>query len=167
MTLHYNYEICWRNYRGLRDTGWLNIRPLTILLGPNNSGKSSIFGPLLLMSQTLAARDVRTANRSRIASEYLEHVRGGMYGQYLLQFLAATGRIVVVAKRVPRDVSRKISQQVPNRGDCVFVRVAHNSKGKSLVSHDQRDFPVRVRRMLRNDIGVECLHANAATPLVS
>lgn len=106
-------------------------------------------------------------NRSRIASEYLEHVRGGMYGQYLLQFLAATGRIVVVAKRVPRDVSRKISQQVPNRGDCVFVRVAHNSKGKSLVSHDQRDFPVRVRRMLRNDIGVECLHANAATPLVS
>lgn len=61
MTLHYNYEICWRNYRGLRDTGWLNIRPLTILLGPNNSGKSSIFGPLLLMSQTLAARDVRTA----------------------------------------------------------------------------------------------------------
>lgn len=61
MALHYNYEICWRNYRGLRDTGWLQLRPLTILLGPNNSGKSSIFGPLLLMSQTLAARDSRTA----------------------------------------------------------------------------------------------------------
>lgn len=106
-------------------------------------------------------------NRSRIASEYLQHIRGGMYGQYLLQLLAASGRIVVVAARVPRQVSKKISQRVPNRGDCVFIRVAHNSQGKSLVSHDRRDFSARVRKTLRDEIGVECLHAVAATPLVT
>lgn len=68
MALHFNYEICWKNYRGFRDSGWLQLRPLTILLGPNNSGKSSIFGPLLLMSQTLAARDYRTALVTRGAT---------------------------------------------------------------------------------------------------
>jgi predicted ATPase len=53
MSLHVNYEIRWKNYRAFEDTDWITIKPLTILLGPNNSGKSSIIGPLLLMNQTL------------------------------------------------------------------------------------------------------------------
>lgn len=65
MALHFNYEIRWKNYRGFEDTGWLRLRPLTVLIGPNNSGKSSVFGPLLLMNQTMASRDYRTALVSR------------------------------------------------------------------------------------------------------
>jgi hypothetical protein len=65
MALHFNYEIRWKNYRGFEDTDWLKLRPLTVLIGPNNSGKSSIFGPLLLMNQTLSSPDFRTALVSR------------------------------------------------------------------------------------------------------
>jgi hypothetical protein len=51
-----DYQIRWKNYRGFEDTDWLTIRPITILIGPNNSGKTSILSPLLLLSQTLSSR---------------------------------------------------------------------------------------------------------------
>ena len=49
------FRVRWRNFRGFKDTGQLEIRPITILLGANNCGKSSLFLPLLLMQQTLEA----------------------------------------------------------------------------------------------------------------
>ena len=60
MTLHVHYEVCWKNYRAFEDTSWLTIRPLTILIGSNNSGKTSIISPILLMSQTISSRDAMT-----------------------------------------------------------------------------------------------------------
>ena len=63
---HLNYfEIRWKNFRGFRDTGWLKIKPLTILIGPNNAGKSSIISPLLLLGQTLQSSDALTSLISR------------------------------------------------------------------------------------------------------
>lgn len=43
----------WRNFRLLKDTGDLELRPLTLIVGSNGSGKSSLLKPLLLMKQTL------------------------------------------------------------------------------------------------------------------
>jgi hypothetical protein len=60
MPLHRDYEICWRNYRGFENTERIAIRPLTILLGPNNAGKTSIISPLLLLNQTMISRDSET-----------------------------------------------------------------------------------------------------------
>src|SRR5271155_4427311 len=57
MALHTDYEIRWKNYRAFEDTKWIRIRPLTVLIGPNNSGKTSIISPLLLLDQTVASRD--------------------------------------------------------------------------------------------------------------
>jgi hypothetical protein len=51
----------WRNVRGFEDTGWITLRPLTVILGPNNSGKSSLHRPLLLLKQTLNADDTNAA----------------------------------------------------------------------------------------------------------
>lgn len=57
VTLHSNYQIRWMNYKRFEDTNWITLKPLTILLGTNNAGKSSILSPLLLMAQTLASND--------------------------------------------------------------------------------------------------------------
>ena len=46
-------QIRWQNFRAFRDTGWLTLRPITVLIGPNNSGKSSAIAPLLILKQTL------------------------------------------------------------------------------------------------------------------
>lgn len=48
--------IQWKNFRGFRDTGRVELKPLTVILGPNSSGKSSLYKPILLMQQTIASR---------------------------------------------------------------------------------------------------------------
>jgi len=50
-------QIRWKNYRGFKDTGLINLKPITLLIGPNNSGKSSILSPLLLLAQTMHSID--------------------------------------------------------------------------------------------------------------
>ncbi len=50
-------EIRWRNFRSIEDTGWLKIRPLTIVIGANASGKTSLLAPLLVLKQSLDSRD--------------------------------------------------------------------------------------------------------------
>jgi predicted ATPase len=47
----------WNNFRCFPDTGWIDIKPLTVLIGPNNSGKTSLITPLLLLKQTLECGD--------------------------------------------------------------------------------------------------------------
>lgn len=42
-----------QNFKAFEDTGDLEIKPLTVLAGPNSSGKSSILQSLLLLKQTL------------------------------------------------------------------------------------------------------------------
>ncbi len=60
MALHTDYEFRWKNYRAFEDTEWIKIRPVTVLIGPNNSGKTSITSPMLLLDQTIASRDAIT-----------------------------------------------------------------------------------------------------------
>jgi predicted ATPase len=51
------FEVRWKNFRGFRDTGWVKIRPVTILIGANATGKTSFLAPLLLLKQTIESSD--------------------------------------------------------------------------------------------------------------
>ena len=52
-----DFEFRWNNFRSIVDSGWVDVRPITIFIGPNSSGKSSLFAPLLLLKQTLESGD--------------------------------------------------------------------------------------------------------------
>lgn len=45
------------NFKCFQDTGELNIRPLTFLVGPNSAGKSSVLQFLLMLRQTVDSTD--------------------------------------------------------------------------------------------------------------
>jgi len=60
MALHSDLEIRWKNYRAFEDTKWVRLPALTVLIGPNNSGKTSVTSPLLLLNQTFSSRDAAT-----------------------------------------------------------------------------------------------------------
>jgi predicted ATPase len=42
-----------QNFRGFRDTGWIELKPLTLLVGANSTGKSSLLRFLPLLRQSM------------------------------------------------------------------------------------------------------------------
>ena len=49
-----------RNFRSIKDSGTVELGPLNIFIGPNNSGKSSILATLLMLKQSLQDKDFET-----------------------------------------------------------------------------------------------------------
>ena len=58
-------EVRWRGFRGMASAQDFTFPRLTILIGRNNVGKTSAYAPLLLLRQTLDARDPDTALLTR------------------------------------------------------------------------------------------------------
>jgi predicted ATPase len=50
-------EIRLRNFKCYADSGPIPLRPLTVLVGPNNAGKSTILQAILMLKQTYEDRD--------------------------------------------------------------------------------------------------------------
>ena len=50
-----------RNFKSFKDTGDIPIAPLTVLTGPNSSGKSAIIRAMMALRQTVESRDQNTA----------------------------------------------------------------------------------------------------------
>lgn len=59
------FDVRWRDFRSLEDTGWIEIKPITIVIGANASGKTSLIAPLLLLKQTLESADPTLALRTQ------------------------------------------------------------------------------------------------------
>ena len=47
------------NFKCIERSEKIEIRPITLIMGPNSSGKSSILKPLLVMKQTADSRDIQ------------------------------------------------------------------------------------------------------------
>lgn len=60
-----DFSVRWQNFHGFVDTKAIRIAPITILLGANNSGKSSLFLPLLVLKQSLASRQAEPSLLTR------------------------------------------------------------------------------------------------------
>lgn len=59
------FAVRWQNFRSLKDTGWLEIRPITVILGANASGKTSLIAPLLLLKQTVDSAESSLALKTQ------------------------------------------------------------------------------------------------------
>jgi hypothetical protein len=65
-----SFAVRWQQFRAFKDTGWVTLRPLTVLLGANSAGKSSFLAPLLLLKQSIYSRTGTNALLTR--GEYLD-----------------------------------------------------------------------------------------------
>jgi predicted ATPase len=54
------HAIAVKNFKSLRDTGLLNLKPITLLVGPNSSGKTALLQTILMLKQTLESRNIET-----------------------------------------------------------------------------------------------------------
>lgn len=47
-------KYCIENFKSVIKSGWIDVKPITILIGANSTGKSSVIQPFLILGQTLA-----------------------------------------------------------------------------------------------------------------
>lgn len=70
-----------RNFRAFRDTGEISLFPLTVIIGANNTGKSTLINALLLLKQTLQSESeadpLITAGSAVDLGSYYDILRGG------------------------------------------------------------------------------------------
>lgn len=124
--MHYDYQIRWQNFRGFRDTDWIKIAPLTVVLGANNSGKSSLFAPLLMMRQTMASRDSDTSLITRG-----RNIDIGFFKDYV--FKKETDRKITLAFKYhthPRpsdDDLDELGSYAPGMFEATFQHLGPNS----------------------------------------
>ena len=50
-----------KNFKSLRDSNKINIKPITFLVGPNSSGKTSFLQSILMLRQTIESKDPKSA----------------------------------------------------------------------------------------------------------
>lgn len=55
------WRMQWKNFRGYEQSPQIEFPALTLLIGRNNVGKTSVYSPLLLLRQTLEANSPETA----------------------------------------------------------------------------------------------------------
>src|SRR5690349_1044134 len=55
------WRMQWKNFRGYEQGPQIELPALTLLIGRNNVGKTSVYSPLLLLRQTLEANSPETA----------------------------------------------------------------------------------------------------------
>ncbi|WP_156957947.1 hypothetical protein [Paracidovorax oryzae] len=120
----------------------------------------------LLNSATMLAMDEGFSvdpgqNRSLIGAEYLAKLVPGSISSVAIIQLALSGRVVVVESRILPQLSKKLNQMVANRRDRTFVKVAANSNGAHLVSHDYVDFAQAKRKNIHKTFGVSMIDASA------
>jgi predicted ATPase len=72
-----------RNFKSYKDSGTLPLKPLTLILGANNAGKSSLLHSILLLAQTVEDRvstqPLVTSGAFVDLGGFLDLVRGGQH----------------------------------------------------------------------------------------
>jgi predicted ATPase len=76
-------RISLKNFKGYKDTGELALRPLTILIGPNGGGKSTLLQFLMALKQTAESTDTSTTLITSIDKEKSGYVDLGLYKDYV------------------------------------------------------------------------------------
>jgi len=123
-----------KGFKSIADSGFIEIRPVTLLMGPNSAGKSSIIQPLLAMRQTVDSRDVDRAmvfDGSYVSlGPFQEFVHGHKIGgQLCISFQISTDEPLL---RFFVDRESPTGQPVPDKTTLVFEGTLSASAGMTV-----------------------------------
>lgn len=118
-------EIRLRNFKCYRDTGRVRLRPLTLLIGPNNAGKSTLLQSLLLLKQTYEDREptnaLVTSGPLVDLGSFHDILRGGATGKsrsFSISMAMSEGVVKIFEDALPR---RRPPLKIADRLTVSFV----------------------------------------------
>ena len=152
-----------KNFKGYQDTGLQILRPLTILIGPNGGGKSTLLKFLMMLKQTVENSDAVSTLITSVKDDKEGYVDLGYYKDYV--FRGDTKSIISMqlswqptedkAASEARTIFVEVEQPTRAKLQVAVKRLCYQGKdGKNLVSltrfakgtykldlHDNREMP--------------------------
>lgn len=160
-----------QSFRSLADTGFVDLRPLTILVGKNSSGKSTFLRFLPLLRQSVEARTTgpihwfgdyvdfggfeETASRLSTSKQIRVGLRMSLDGQAVFRRLLGAGHSYYYARRraaysrVPCDLELTIAPDPRDNSVARFRSIGLKAAGHTV--HIDIEGVERVTRLVIND----------------
>lgn len=114
-------------FKSWKDTGDIALKPLTLLLGTNSSGKSSLIQSLLLLKQTVQSPD-RSIHLNLAGDEVSDNVNFGAFNNVLTEGSTAP-RQFSIALAFERSGHLRVAA---GQFECVY---GQNASGSVVVQH--------------------------------
>jgi predicted ATPase len=128
----------WQNFRSFKDTGCVDVRPITVFIGANSTGKTSLFLPLLLLKQTLASKDRKIALKTTGPIVDLGNYREMVFGHH-------TSDVMTFSIRFPH------SEHEPSRKEAVNPQKAEPGSVSFEFSCGRQPHEIKLKRLLVKD----------------
>ena len=126
---HMNYtKLHLKNFRGFLDASDIQLAPLTFLVGPNSSGKSSIFDALLLLAQSGFAPSAPTA---RLPNWQGSLVDLGSYKDAVYRHEIERDISIAVEVRLSGEEPRSFSGRTPSAAKTARFDFSLTCEGRS------------------------------------
>ncbi len=140
------FKFKWDNFRSIKDMDWMKIKPLTIFIGPNNSGKTSLFDPLLVLKQTIESRDFSLPLKTKG-----KYVNVGDYENFIYNHKISKKLELEIFYHFHEneETIKKLGEYPPGGINLVFKKGAKDNN-ISLVSFEIKDVFNRI--MLKREI---------------
>ena len=134
-----------KNIKAWRDSGLITLAPVTMLLGTNSSGKSTLLQSLLLLKQTIASPD-RTIHLNLGGDEVIDFFNFGDFDNVLSQGTVAP-RQFEISFDFKRPVDERVNQ---GRFACSY---GQTSSGAVVIQDLSLSTVARRFRAIRRDKG--------------
>ena len=145
-----------KNFKAWKNTGDVSLKPVTMLLGTNSSGKSTLIQSLLLLKQTVQSPD-RTVQLNLGGDEVNDFFNFGEFENVLKQGASSNQfEIQFSYKRIGKDERIKNGQFRAKYGQVTSGAVAIQSM-ELKTSIDEQEFSYRAER---NNTGAYDLFVN-------
>jgi len=128
-------EFRWQNFRAFKNSGWIELKPLTIFIGPNASGKTSLLQPLIIFNQT-----IKSADSTLPLLTNSNYVDAGTFHDLIHNHLN-NGKIHFSFKFTTKDMKLKKNNKIGNIPPCkVSLTFSQKQNSPQLISFIIEDY---------------------------
>ncbi len=143
-----------KNFKAWRDSGEMPLAPVTLLLGSNSTGKSSLIQSLLLLKQTITSPD-RSIHLNLGGDEVNDYFNFGHFNDVLTQ--DATPRQFEISFEFGQPIRRRRPAEIARSGKF-SVTYAMNSSGAAVTQECCLEGKNRSFRAVRRDRGAYSIY---------
>ncbi len=121
-----------KNFRGYADTGLQDLRPLTIFIGPNGGGKSTLLKLFMALKQTAESSDTTTTLITSVDPDKRGYVDLGLYPDYVYQGNTRKHIQVFLAWENKRS-RQQVSMFDIGKAQAINLQFGYRQTGKQVV----------------------------------